>query len=82
MHDSGTRRIGKRTPDSSCADAPLCAMCRQPMVDEVKHCINDTAEGFIVLCDSCYFGDERRNAWEYRGVLLPKKSPLFGGRRR
>jgi hypothetical protein len=46
------------------------------MVNEVKHCVLDPDWGSLILCDSCYVGDERRYDWEHRGNPLPQRWAL------
>ena len=82
MRSSGVHPVSKRAPDDSSTDACLCATCERPMGSGIKHCIDDVVEGAFVLCDTCYLGDDRRNEWEYRGALLPKKAALSGARGR
>jgi|HubBroStandDraft_1064217.scaffolds.fasta_scaffold14008_2 hypothetical protein len=76
MRSSETRRIAKRAADTSLDDRCLCATCRRPMVNEVKHCVLDPDWGSLILCDSCYVGDERRYDWEHRGNPLPQRWAL------
>jgi len=73
MRSSETRRVAKRAPDSLLEDPCLCATCRRPMADEVKHCVPDHGEGSFVLCDTCYLRDERHFGWEHRSNPLPKR---------
>lgn len=63
------------------ADACLCATCKRLVVDEVKHCVLDEYDGSLILCDSCFLRDDRRNDWEHRGDVVPKRWALLGGRR-
>jgi hypothetical protein len=75
MPNSATHRV--RSPTDPC----LCASCKRPMAHEVKHCIQDSADGFFMLCDACYLKDDRRNDWEHRGDIVPKRWALLGGQR-
>jgi hypothetical protein len=79
MRESGIRRVAKRA--SELTDECICATCRRPIVDEVKHCALDDDGGPFVLCDPCYLQDERRYVWENRGNPFPLKlGRVAGGR--
>ncbi len=80
MPNSGTRRVvAKWAPDrTEC----VCATCRRPMGDKVKHCVLDHDGGAFVLCDPCYLRDERRYGWEHRGDPHPQRWALSGVRGR
>jgi hypothetical protein len=80
MRRSGTRRVAKRALESSLTDACLCATCRRPMLNEVKHCVLDRENGSLILCDSCYLLDERRYDWEHRGNPFPQRRALSHAR--
>jgi hypothetical protein len=73
MRSSETRRVAERATDSSLEGLCLCAACRQPMVNGVKHCVLDPENGSLVLCDPCYLSDERRYGWENRVNPLPRR---------
>ena len=73
MRRSGTRRVGKRAPESKFTDECRCATCRRPMAHELKHCVLDAEAGAFIMCDTCYLRDERRFAWEHRANPLPVK---------
>jgi hypothetical protein len=65
----------------SYSDACLCTTCKRLVVNEVKHCVLDECGGSLILCDSCYVRDDRRNDWEHRGDVVPRRWALLGGRR-